>query len=88
MKKKRNYNSRRDEIGRKYSYQVTFRMSRADSGRFASLKGLIKHYGDRKLSMIKMMEKILLPALESYCKPLAIKAEAERLAKKSAKKSA
>lgn len=75
--KQRHYNGRIDEPENPYSYQITFRATSRTSGRFASCMGLVKKFGGKK-TMIEIFEKVLLPAMEEYVRPLADMARAER----------
>ena len=76
--KKRNYNCRSDEADNPFGYQIAFRADKSTSAKFASCCGLIKKYGPKNYTMIKLFREVIVPAVQNYCAPLADAARAER----------
>lgn len=58
-------NGRRDEIGREFSWQITFRTNRRYSAEWSRLRGLCKKFGHFEKSP-ELFEKVVLPAFRRY----------------------
>lgn len=57
--------------------KMEIRMSEATSNRLASIQGLIFRFGHKE-TMADLFVKVMLPALETYVRPYAEKARAQR----------
>lgn len=58
-------NGRRDEIGREFSWQITFRTNHKNSAEWSRLRGLCKKFGHYEKSP-ELFEKVVLPAFRRY----------------------
>ncbi len=58
-------NRRKDEEGREFSWQITFRTNRRFSAEWSRLRGLCKKFGHFEKSP-ELFEKVVLPAFRRY----------------------